>query len=361
MEIDKIIVVRLVAVDKSENGDGVGLTIGYEKSSSSGKSEERQNKQRTLHSEGKTVFDANRNFYTYAEKDVFWGHAKYIVLGEAVARDDVLKYLDFFIRNHENRLNSIVTVIRNGQGSDTLKLQEDTPTHKILSSLYKNTGNLSVSKEILLSDFIEKLDSKYSSAYLPCIQIIKDKEGKSHLSLDGFAVFKGKKLIDFITGKVARGLNWINGDVKSCMLVVKDQKGNNVSLELIDSDVKIKTIVEDDKPKITVKLRASANVGELQGQSFSFDKEGLSLLEDQLSDTVRDEVESVIKFAQQNNVDILGFGDKIYHQHPVKWESIKDNWSAIFPGIDVKVEIETNINRTYNIREPIRSLEGKKK
>lgn len=355
MEIDKLIVVRLVAVDKSEDGDGVELTIGSEKSSSSSKGEKSQNKQLTLHSEGETLFDASRNFQTFAEKDVFWAHTKFIVLGEAVAREDVLKYLDFFVRDHENRLNSIVTVIRNGQGSDTLKLQDETPTHKILSSLYENMGHLSISKEILLSEFLEKMDNKYFSAYLPCIQIINDKESnKSLLSLDGFAVFKENKLIDFITGKVARGLNWINGDVKTGLLVVKDQKGSNISLELIDSAVKIETTMENDEPKITVKIWASANVGELQGQAFTFEKEDISLLDKQLSDIIKDEVESVIKFAQQNNVDILGFGDKIFHQHPVKWEKIKDNWSSIFPNIDVKVKIESRINRTYNIKEPIR-------
>jgi spore germination protein KC len=132
-------------------------------------------------------------------------------------------------------------------------------------------------------------------------------------------------------------------------------------LEIIDSKVNIRTEIEDDIPSITVKVKTSSNIGEMQGQLDVFDKKSISQLEKQQADEIRAEMESAISFSKQNNTDILGFGDKLFHQHPMKWERIKDNWDKLFPKIKVKIEIEAKINRSYNIGKPIRNWEEKEK
>jgi len=366
-EIDRLIFARAVGLDKADKEGLIRITFESESSIPATGKGETQKKATRYHAEGKTVFDADRNFSAYTDKDLFWGHTKFIILGKEAAREDVLKYLDFFIRNHENRLNVNVAVVRNSNAGEMLELPGKEVTHKDLAGLYENAGKLGVSKEILLSEFIEKINSKYSSAYLPCINIEKDTEEEGshqseyHLTLDGFAVFKGKNLLDFILDEKARGLNWINGDIKTTIIVVKDKKKNNVSLEVIGQDVEVKTSIKEGIPSIKVKVSVNSNIGELEGQVDVFNKESLMQLEKQQNDIVKGEMESVIAFAKENNVDILGFGDKIFHQHPVKWESIKDKWNEIFPEVKIEVEVESKISRVYNIQQPIRYWEEKTK
>lgn len=364
-EIDKVIFARAVGLDKSEKGGEIRITVESESSIPASGKGETIKKAFRYHAEGKTIFDANRNFSYFTDKDIFWGHTKYITIGETAAREDVLKYLDFFIRNHENRLNTNVAVVKNASASEMLQLSGVEVTHKVISGIYENAGNVGVSKEILLSEFIEALSSKYSSAYLPYISIVKNTEyigsheSDNHLSLDGFAIFKGKKLLDFISAEKARGLSWINGDIKSTLIVVKDKKKNNVSLEVIGQDVDVKTSIKDGIAYIKVKISVNSNIGELEGQIDVFDKESLLKLEKQQNDIVKGEIESVIAFAKENNVDIFGFGDKIFHQHPVKWEKIKDKWNELFPSVNIEVEVESKISRVYNIQKPIRYWEEK--
>jgi len=370
-EIDRLIFVRAVGVDKAEDKDEVKLTVASRRDGASKSPGKQQTSERKtfLFSEGKTVFDANRNFLNYAEKDIFWGHTEYIFLGETAARDDVLKYLDFFIRNHENRLDTSIAVVKGTTASELFKGFGTELVHERMSNLYENVGGLSESKEIQLSEFIEKLNSKYSCAYIPYVYIFKkaesmeigDIEKEIDIVLDGFAIFRGSKLVDFLKGKKARGLNWITGDVKSGIIDVIDSKGNNIALEIIESDVIIKTKVIGETPYIDVKVRVNSNIGELSGKLDIFNKDSITKLEIQQSEIVKNEVESVVKFAKQNDVDILGFGDKIFHQHPVKWEAIKDNWEEVFPEVSVNVEVESKISRVYNIGKPIRYWEEKEK
>jgi spore germination protein KC len=100
-----------------------------------------------------------------------------------------------------------------------------------LTSLFDNAGDVSVSKEVTLVEFVEALSSKYSAAYLPCLRIVEKPEGSGgnkyvqDIVLNGYAVFKGTRLQDYITGKEARGLNWVTGEVKSGIIVVKIRTG----------------------------------------------------------------------------------------------------------------------------------------
>ena len=77
------------------------------------------------------------------------------------------------------------------------------------------------------------------------------------------------------------------------------------------------------------------------------------------ADIVKEDVHSIIAFAQDHNVDILGFGKGMFKQHPVRWEKIKDDWDNIFPNLSVDIEVKSRILRTYDITQPnrVRSME----
>jgi spore germination protein KC len=318
-----------------------------------------------LFSEGGTVFEADRNFSAFAERSVFWGHTRYIIFGEAAAQEDIRKYLDFFIRNHENRLNAVAFIAEGRAGEELLKSPGEDLVSKRLASLIENTGDLSVSKKITLIEFVEALNSEYSAAYIPCLRIIENSEASgdtdadTDIALNGYAVFKGTRLQGYITGKEARGLNWITGDAESGIIKVKDEDEKNVSLEIVNTKTKITTEIIDGVPNIVIKIRVISNIGELQGTADVFKAEALSALEQQQADVVRGEIDSVLAYARQNNTDIFGFGDKLFHQHPVLWDGIKNQWKELFPKASIQVEIESTISHVYNITKAVRSWEGR--
>jgi spore germination protein KC len=363
-DIGKMILARVAAVDKI--GDhNIKLTIESEKTTAAPSSKgEIQKRPFILFSEGSTVFDADRNFSAYAEKSIFWGHAKYIIFGESAAQDDIRKYLDFFVRNHENRLNAIPIVAEGQSGEELVNSSGEDLVATRLESLLENAEDMSVSKKITLIEFVEALDSKYSAAFIPCIRIIEnsdsagDTDSDKDIALNGYAVFKGTRLQGYIKNKEARGLNWITGDVKSGIIIVKDKEGKEISLEIIAAKSKITTKLTDGVPNVTIDIKVTSNIGEMQGTADVFKREALSGLEQQQSDIIKDEINSVLEFARKNNADIFGFGEKLYHQHPIQWEGIKNQWTELFPKTKVSVEIDSNISGVYNIIKPVRSWEG---
>lgn len=176
-----------------------------------------------------------------------------------------------------------------------------------------------------------------------------------YLNLHGYAVFDGKKLQGYLLDYWGRGLNWINSEVKSGIILVKDKTNTDVSLEIINANASTKIKYDGDMPEATINIEFTTNLGEILSQHDLFNEEELNKLKDDQNEVVKIEAEKVVEYAQQYGIDIIKISDAIQHQHPLKWDKIKDNWKEIFKRMKINVNVESNINRTYHIRQTIRS------
>jgi spore germination protein KC len=367
-EMEDLNFIIALGIDKgTENKDNVRITIVSERIQGSGKGSQEVKSAEIDSSEGKTIFDALRNISTFNKKKLFWGHIKYVLIGEDIARNNVLGYLDIISRDHEVRPDVTPIVVKGSTAEEILNSGKACNQFipDLLKSLLDNVGLNSISRNIKLTEALIVFDNEYSDAYLPYIELKKNNESdsikKSEIILNGYAAFKGTDLVDFMSEGTARGVNWITGKVITALIVVKDSSGKNVSLEVIDSDTKIKSKFNNNIPEITINIKVSSAIDE-QFSQIDIDTESeLNNLEKEQKNFVKSEVESALDFARKNNIDMFEFGDLIYHQHPLKWKSIKSDWKTILSNMKINVVIESKISRTYLRNEPIRSKSGENK
>ena len=252
--------IRAVGVDKSTRGDGlVRLTIATESVKSSA-APGQQKISEILFSEGKTVFDAVRNFWTYMEKRPFWGHLEYVIFGEEAAKEGLSEYIDYFCRDPEIRVN-MKAFIAQGQSAESLIRKvniEDKFAFERLEVVSENQWGQSVSNVVDLMEVMYILDNEKLSLYLPCIRLgkfadyQKDKTEAEDIVMGGFAIFEEDKLVDYLDNKMGRGLNWLRNAINSGVIIVKSQEGKNISLEIIDSSTKLKPQIINDELTVTV-------------------------------------------------------------------------------------------------------------
>lgn len=352
-----------VAIDKGEQDESnVKLTIISEQfggsSSESGGSESTSKQADVVITEGTTIFETIRKFNKFHSQKLFWGHIKYIIVSEELAKEDVLDYLDFFIRDHELRFDTSVAVSKDTSASDILKLGEKNKEFipDTLDSIFKNSQKISVSDRISLIELMKSFENEYTGEIIPSISIDETYgEENSNIVLNGYGVFDNKKLLGFISDDTSRGLNWINNKVQSSSIVVNDEKGNKVSLEVIDSICKKEIKFDSEIPELTLNIKFSTNISELMSQDDVFSEDKIKMLEEKQNKVVEEEINKIINYSKLNGVDILPISDDIYNQYPIKWEKIKGNWKDVFEQIDIKVNINSKINRTYHIKSPIGS------
>ena len=376
-EISDMAFPGVVAVDKSESGDGVILTVAPKKVQTSGggggggeSEDEKTTEEQPMRGEGNTVFEANRMITAKAHKDIHWGHNEYIIVGEEAAKDDILKYLDFFIRNHETIFHINILVAKNSTGKELIEKLQKSPVSitESITNIYRNRGPLSYFSEMLLSELSYCLSSRYTSAIIPAINISKQEQeddgkssGQEQLSIDSIAVFKEHKLIGYLSGNEARVVNWLKNKIRAAVISVDDNQGFPVSVDVIDSKAKIKTKIKDENPSIKIILRFTTNIVELQGEGDVFNEEQLRILEQQQTEYVKEEIKRVIEQTRLNGTDIFGFGEAFYRSNPVKWEKIKDRWEEIYRNLNIEYDVRSIINRSYNVENQIGTKKIRKK
>ncbi|SNV82373.1 Ger(x)C family spore germination protein [Clostridium cochlearium] len=354
--IDKTMLISVVGIDISPENKVI-VTICPKVVTPSNDSSNIENKSYIINSEGDTIFEAIRNIFTSSDAKPFLGNVEHIIIGEEVAKKDIIKYLDYFSRDHEFRLNMKVFVSR---GCSAREILEQASNSNIilsdyLKSLLSNIDSNSISSEVELATLIHKFDNKFLCPYIPCISL-GSKNGVNinqfSIYLDGYAIFKNSKLIGYLIGNEARGLNWIIEKIKSGVIIVKDLNEENISLEISEASSKIIPQFSKEKLSVLIKIRTSSNVGEITGKEDIFTKDYFSYLEKQQSNIIKSEVEKALAFSRKNNADIFDINGFIFRKHPIKWKKLQNNWDEIFPEVDIQIQVTSLINRSYEIKRP---------
>lgn len=335
---------------------------------------------------GKTVFEANRLLGLYSEKDIFWGHNKYILVGEEAAKDDVFKYLDFFMRDQEVRLSATPLVIRGTTAQKFISSQYEQNIN-IPSNLDNIIENLNLESYSSQLDMIQFINLTYESknGYLPYIELEKESKDffieqgsepveQNHGQLQekqnnipseseifsndvaahipGYALIKKGKVIDYMEDETARGLSWmINKVVSGTIVITLD--GKKINLEIITGKCDMTPKIENEKLSAEINVKVSSNISEIDEMNVVVDNHFLKSLKDAQKRHVQKEIEDALKILQGYEIDIIGLGDKFYHKYPLKWDEYKEDWEKIFGDIDITVEVESDIERSYKFKSSV--------
>lgn len=365
-EIDKLSFVRIVGFDKGENEDVIVTVASKNVTTQDGKSGSQKNTASISSAKGRTVFEAIRKLSLYSDRRPFFGHTEFILIGEELAKKGILPYIDFFTRDHELRINSKVYLVKDITAQELLEKSSASEQFVAdrLGNLESASGAMSVSSDVPLVEVMFILDNPYLSLYIPFIQVLKttkrseEESVKFDISLRGYAIFKDSKMVGHLEMYEARGLNWLRNLIDSGIIVVKGKAGENISLEIIKSQCKIKPIIYSNGDlKATVKVELDTNIGEILGTKGVFTKEDLDYIQRQQEEEVKQEIMSAIKFAKNNKMDFFSLGTQFFQKYPAIWENYEKNWGERVPAINFDVQVKSNIMRTYLLRDPT-SKEG---
>lgn len=311
-------------------------------------------------STGNTSFEAVRNFVNQTGRRLFWAHNKVIIIGEELAADGVVRYLDFFIRDPELRRRSFVLVAR-GKAEEIL--QAEHPLEKIPATAIEGSTkagkNSSTSAVVNLKQFVDMLTSDSRDPVASRIELTPEEapkkrgiettegggkeEAVNRFKVDGAAVFKRSKLVGWLNKTETRGMLWVTGKVDKGIVDVNCPEHNGlVSIEVIRASGKIKPVIKDGEITVNVDIKTEGNLGEQACQLDLTKPEVLHRLEEAEAAVIQEEVMAALTKAQQEfGADIFGFGEEIHRTFPREWKNLQKNWDNIYPQLKVDVKVKT--------------------
>jgi len=367
-EIKDLALVRVVGIDKSEeHPNGFMITTASKRlgpgadaeiMGSGKKNETGQGKSVLLTAEGKTEFEAVRHVQIHSDKQLFWGHVDYFLIGEEAAKENINRIIDFFTRDHEFRIKAKIYIVRGSTAKELMEQINKTEQFIVekLDSLGQNIKVLSTSEEMKMWELIRFLDVHGSSARVPSIYLSKQqREGTTqnlYVESNGYAILKDFKLVSFIDRDISRGINLITNKLWSSVVVLKDPWGNDVSLEIVSSNTEVIPHFNGDSlEKVTLKTKVISNLDEIQSQIKGIEEDFIQSLEKKEAEILKAEMEKALKKVLEYESDCLGICDRISLSSPLKWQKIKDRWHEIFTQLQYEIQVDAQIERTYELNE----------
>ena len=357
-ELNQLGIVLGVGMDKDKGSEVVKLTTqvvnaGQIKSGEKSSGNGQGNAFTNFQTEGDTVFAAVRSAANFSSRKLYFPHNQVIILGRNIAEDDVTKYLDFFIRDPETRLNVLVLVADN-TASEVLESEPDlekVPADEIAKQIEGEAKSVSQSMIVKLSDFKECLMSNTKAPVAPIVKV-EDINGKKKAIISGTAVFKSGKMVGELDETEGRGLSWVLGKAESGIIEAKSPEGNMVSMETVRAKGEFSPEISDGKVKITIRISEEGNVGEQAGSENLSKLSNVAFLEEQKEKVIQSEVTAAINKAKKMDADIFGFGESIQKKYPKEWANMENNWDEIFPQTEIEIHVDAKLRLMGRVAVP---------
>jgi spore germination protein KC len=315
---------------------------------------------------GDTLFDAVREINSHMPKRLFWPYLQAIIISEDLARAGVDQHLDTMFRNIRTRTNAWVFITK-GSTNSIFKIDpqiEKNPTTLISSLVHSERGFLGKSRVIRDKDFHSELGEPGVDPVVSVLGIWDTHENKllapgakvpekSELALDGSAVFRGDKLVGWLSPEESQAFLFMKGEMKSGLIVVPhpDNPQNKAGIEIFSSSAKLKAEIVGDQIKAHVTIKIKGNLGDQwlnkPGQKAEKPNEQPEFylkLGEALENIIKSNAEELVAKSQTEfNSDILGIGNYLWYRYPNDWEQIQSNWLDYYQKVAIEVKVKADI------------------
>ena len=363
VEITDFGIIQVLGIDSGVN-NGVSLSIVDENQKNSKEDSDQVGNENIVTTSGKSYNDCINGLENYSDKFFIGGHIENIIIGEEICKENLVRAIDFISKASEIRLNSNMFITKGSSASQFM--QQGTSKEYSMSSRINNINLtdqiLTEEKNTEASDVINILLSDNKCGVIQAIELVENgkasnrefilstskDEDKKFIQYAGYALIKDAKLIDYLNIDASSGYDFIkNNHPKQNVYIEKD--GEITGINFVGSKTKVLFNFEGQNLKeIIIKTKTKNEIMQSSNGKNIF-KENLEEIENLVAKEVKHRIESAINVSKNYQVDYIGFNKMLEMKHPYKWNKIKDNWENIFNEVPIRIEVESEINRSYNL------------
>lgn len=290
-------------------------------------------------------------------KKIYINHIQLMVIGEELARKGIGDTLDFWERDHEANNRAIILIAK---GTTAKRIMEatseisDIPAMHIMGGV-KNQKAWSKSLVLTMFDVLSILNKEGQDLAVGVIELPEtEKADLNNMALGGAAVFRGDKLVGWLSLFETRGLLYVMNKSRGGVRDIPHPQDpdKTITVELIGAKAQKAVQLTDGKPAYTVKIKQNISVGEIHGSQVLWTNEMVKKIEQITADSIKSDVQQAIHAAQDKyQSDILGFGDMLRRKYPDYWEQVKNNWHEEFAQAPVEINVEVTLEKFGRVKD----------
>lgn len=279
---------------------------------------EKENKSYIVEGSGKNIMEALNDANSNLAKKPYFTHLKVCLITSNV---DVLNISDYIIRNTNITTNFILVLNDNPKNVLEFKSKNEPINSLAIYNLLKKNDYTKL--ENVFDQQVAKLIEKNEDLVIPRVSV------EDEIKLDTYGIYRDNKLYRYLSEEEQRVYDYLTkpGDV----MVYKDNEA--ILLYNAKKGVKVK-----DK-EVTIKLDLKAAIEALAEDYNLRSSKTYEELKDEYSEIINEEVSSLAKGLQEEQIDILGIKKAYYIKNGKKCE-LED-----YQNLNIKVEVNLRVNK----------------
>ncbi len=326
--------------------------------------------------EGPTIVEAMDFFNTSISRRISLAHIKLLVVSESVAKQGIRDYIDQMVRFMETS-RIVQLVVCKGKAEDFIRenvtLTGESPS-KNMELMILQSENIGLFPRVTLPQFERDSKSPLRSSYtayagINDFQNLADgpaasekvfkwryfpgelpRQGGVKREFLGTAVFRDYRMVGVLDSLETTFFLLVSRKFQKGFLSVEDMDapGHAILLRLYYEDSpKIGVKFQGDKAFIDLKLKLSADIGAMRGESNYERIDKLEKLSRHIESVIEEGMKKMIEKVQKEfKADIFGFGQKAAGNFLTIQEWEKYDWDSRFPEAEINVDVTVDVRRT---------------
>ncbi len=342
-DVQAVELMLTMGLDSREDGL-VEMTV------SGGKAQEGETEKEpvVLSGKGETLSGALLEIQTQSDYYVSYGHVDGCLIGEAAAREGAETLLDFLERDTETRLNTYCYIVKGGTAGDLIRQSnsEEGSISDRLQAMELDASLLSESYSYTVKDFLVQLEDNGCSL-VPAIRM-----GAEEAENCGYACFRQGRLIGWFEKDVSRGVNLLENHLEGGTVTGTLSDGSVVSLRLEEAECSWEPEFQGDTlKKLTARIRVSGALEEVRGSADLSGEQVWAEMDRLVEEKLGAEAEKILDQCQSWDADLLHLESQAELAAPSKHRELREHWDSWFSELDLAIELECTVDRTYNITQ----------
>jgi len=306
-------------------------------------------------------------------------HVRSVIFGEEMARRGIGPVMDVLLRSVEIRPTAWVGVT-NGRASELLAAQprQGVMTEGPLGYHDAAQNRSSISPARRLTEVAKILQEEGIDLTLPLFRrankaapnperaheegALRPKpEDAFEIVYGGAGVFRGDKLVAWLTPREARGHMWGINRVRHGIVSVgcpKPKKNQRVVFRLRGSSGRATLSTVNGELQGVIHVKVVADVNEITCREPLVSPDDTNLLSGLLARRVQEYVLASVDIGKREGSDMFGFGQSLFRRAPAAFRSRQAKWDKVLAEMPVTVQVDAQVVRLGQIRRRFRWQEA---
>ncbi|MCD8088643.1 MAG: hypothetical protein LUE22_08730 [Oscillospiraceae bacterium] len=339
-DLERLLPIQTLGIDTSEGTIALSVSAGIS---------EESGQPLVLHTAAAGIEAAIQQLQEYSPRDeLYYAHVQYVLVGQEAAETDLEGILRWVERSPDMRMGTAIFIMKGSAAQAVITASDGlSDVTEQLASLEREArlfGRHIYSLREISSSLAEESCSLCLTIETVSTQgtVYADDASASALLPAGYAVLQDGVLIGFLSQEESLGADLLAGCVSGSRVIVE---GN--TLDLIDGSVSVHGQWGKAGDLEGLVLQGSLRAGILEQDAGC--ETDLNRLDHALGETAGQWLSQAVVQSQALNCDFLSLGNAVDKDSP-KGFSL-DEWENIFPTLPITVEIEGEVDRSYDLAQ----------